>query len=431
MLPGSERRSATAGNEATCRRRSRNTVTGLYERTHYSRERAGRFQQAHCPSDDASGQGKTWPREILAGGRACIVAARCGCRRTWWAFAERSTVHYVTARIAIGTVTRTVTATGTVNPELTIIVGSYVSGVIQEIYCDYNTKVKKGQICAKIDPRPYETLVAQAKANLLVGKAQLQKDQANLSYTKTNYERNAQLIVPHAVSQDVFDQAKNAYQQAQAQIAYDQSTIQQQQAALDSAQVNLDYTNIISPVDGTVVSRSVTMGQTVAASFQTPTLFLIASDLKMMQVDTNVSESDIGGIKEGNPASFTVDAFPKRTFDGMVSQVRQSPQTVQNVVTFDVVVSVDNSSFSLQPGMTAATRIVIANRHDVIRVPSQALRYRPSGMPASATPLGAANSEARVWLLRNGRPVALAVEAGLDDDSLSKSWLEMSSRAIR
>lgn len=364
------------------------------------------------PVKEKPGRARYW---LVAGLASLLLVAVAG--GTWWAFAERSTVHYVTAQIAIGTVTRTVTATGTVNPELTIIVGSYVSGVIQEIYCDYNTKVKKGQICAKIDPRPYETLVAQAKANLLVGKAQLQKDQANLSYTKTNYERNAQLIVPHAVSQDVFDQAKNAYQQAQAQIAYDQSTIQQQQAALDSAQVNLDYTNIISPVDGTVVSRSVTMGQTVAASFQTPTLFLIASDLKMMQVDTNVSESDIGGIKEGNPASFTVDAFPKRTFDGMVSQVRQSPQTVQNVVTFDVVVSVDNSSFSLQPGMTAATRIVIANRHDVIRVPSQALRYRPSGMPASATPLSAADSEARVWLLRNGRPVALAVETGLDDDS--------------
>lgn len=363
------------------------------------------------PVKENPGRARYWLVAALAS--LLLVAVAGG---TWWAFAERSTVHYVTAQIAIGTVTRTVTATGTVNPELTIIVGSYVSGVIQEIYCDYNTKVKKGQICAKIDPRPYETLVAQAKANLLVGKAQLQKDQANLSYTKTNYERNAQLIVPHAVSQDVFDQAKNAYQQAQAQIAYDQSTIQQQQAALDLAQVNLDFTNIVSPVDGTVVSRSVTMGQTVAASFQTPTLFLIASDLKMMQVDTNVSESDIGELKEGNPASFTVDAFPKRTFDGMVSQVRQSPQTVQNVVTFDVVVSVDNSSFSLQPGMTAATRIVIANRHDVIRVPSQALRYRPSGMPAGATPLGAADSEARVWLLRNGRPVALTVETGLDDD---------------
>jgi HlyD family secretion protein len=134
-------------------------------------------------------------------------------------------------------------------------------------------------------------------------------------------------------------------------------------------------------------------------------------------VDTNVSESDIGGLKEGNLASFTVDAFPKRKFDGMASQVRKSPQTVQNVVTFDVVVSVDNSSFSLQPGMTAATRIVIANRHDVVRVPSRALRYRPSGMAAGATPSGAADSEARVWLLRNGRPAALTVATGLDDDS--------------
>jgi HlyD family secretion protein len=364
------------------------------------------------PAKDRHGRSRFW---LIVGLASLLVAAIVSA--TWWSLAERGGAHYVTAQVTRGAVTRTVTATGTVNPELTIIVGSYVSGVIQEIYCDYNTKVKKGQVCAKIDARPYETLVAQAKANLQVGKAELQKDQANLAYTKINYDRNAQLIIPHAVSQDIFDQAKNAYEQAQAQIAFDQSTIQQQQAALDSAQVNLDYTNIISPVDGTVVSRSVTMGQTVAASFQTPTLFLIASDLRMMQVDTNVSESDIGGLKEGNPASFTVDAFPKRTFDGTVSQVRQSPQTVQNVVTFDVVVSVDNSSLALRPGMTAATRIVTDKRSDVIRVPSQALRYAPGGIAAGAAPLGTPNSQAKLWLLRDGKPVAASVETGLDDES--------------
>ena len=183
-----------------------------------------------------------------------------------------------------------------------------------------------------------------------------------------------------------FDSAKSTYEQAQAQITFDEATIKQRQAALDAAQVNLDYTNIVSPVDGTVVSRNVTMGQTVAASFQTPTLFLIATDLTKMQVDTNVSESDIGGIKVGNKATFTVDAFPKRTFEGTVSQVRQSPQTVQNVVTYDVVISVDNSDLALMPGMTAASRIVVDQRNDVIRVPNQALRTCRETLRASDEP---------------------------------------------
>ncbi len=160
------------------------------------------------------------------------------------------------------------------------------------------------------------------------------------------------------------------------------------------------------------------MGQTVAASFQTPTLFVIATDLKKMEVDTNVSESDIGDLKEGNAATFTVDAFPKRTFQGVVSQVRQSPQTVQNVVTFDVVVSVDNSDLDLKPGMTAATRIVAEQRTDVLRVPSQALRYVPGGIAArGGVPVLPGNAPIQIWVLRDGRPVAVPVELGLDDDS--------------
>ena len=193
------------------------------------------------------------------------------------------------------------------------------------------------------------------------------------------------------------------------------------EAQLATAQVNLDYTNIVSPVDGTVVSRNVTMGQTVAASFQTPTLFLIATDLTKMQVDTNVSESDIGGVDEGNKATFTVDAFPKRTFDGIVSQVRQSPQTVQNVVTYDVVINVDNSDLALKPGMTAATRTIIDQRNDVIRVPNQALRYSPGGAPVAANvPAGRNAAQAQVWVLRDEQPVAIPVVAGLDDDSYTE-----------
>ena len=329
---------------------------------------------------------------------------------TWWLSARNGTVRYTTASVTRGAVTRSVTATGTVNPVLTIIVGSYVSGVIQDLQCDYNTQVKKDQICAKIDPRPYQAIVDQNRANLAVAKAQLEKDKANLTYTKLALDRATSLVATNAVSRDSFDNTKNAYDQAQAQIAFDEATIQQRQAELASAQVNLDYTNIVSPVDGTVVSRNVTIGQTVAASFQTPTLFLIATDLTKMQVDTNVSESDIGGIEDGDKAFFTVDAFPKRTFDGTVTQVRQSPQTVQNVVTFDVVVSVDNNDLTLKPGMTAATRIVVDQRSDVLRVPSQALRYSP------AAPRSNSDNQTQVWVLRDGKPMAVPVTIGLDDE---------------
>ena len=311
--------------------------------------------------------------------------------------------------------TRSVTATGTVNPELTIIVGTYVSGVIQELLCDYNTQVKKGQVCAKIDPRPYQSVVDQNRANLEVAKAQLEKDQANLTYGRLALGRQATLLPTHAVSQDAYDSAKSTYDQALAQITFDEATIQQRQAALDAAQINLDYTNIVSPVDGTVVSRNVTMGQTVAASFQTPTLFLIATDLTRMEVDANVSESDIGGIKLGNKATFTVDAYAKRTFEGTVTQVRQSPQTVQNVVTYDIVISVSNPDLALMPGMTAASRIVIDQRDDVIRVPNQALRYVPKGIASAVK-----SDQAQIWVLRDGKAVPVPVTAGLDDDNFTE-----------
>lgn len=350
---------------------------------------------------------------LIAGAAALVVLAAVGA--TWWASAARSTVHYVTAPVTRGIVARAVTATGTVNPELTIIVGAAVSGIIQELYCDYNTQVKKGQVCAKLDPRPYQTVVDQNKADLAVAKAQLEKDKANEAYTRLALARYATLIQTHATSQDIYDNARNAYDQAVAQIAYDEATIQLRQAALDAAQVNLDYASIVSPVDGTVVSRNVTVGQTVASSFQTPTLFLIATDLAKMEVDANVSESDIGGIKPGNKATFTVDAYPKRIFEGAVTQVRQSPQTVQNVVTYDIVIGVDNTDLALMPGLTAASRIVIDERGDALRVPNQALRYLPGNVPRAAS-----SDNARVWVLRNDEPVAVAVVTGLEDDSFTE-----------
>ena len=361
------------------------------------------------PSAQKRGHRRAW---LVLGVPALLAIASLAA---WWALGSTPKVAYTTAPVTRGAVSRTVTATGTVNPELTIIVGTYVSGVIQDLSCDYNTEVKKGQVCARIDPRPYQTIVDQARANLAVAKAQLEKDKASLTYAQRAFERAGKLLPTSAISHDAFDNAKSAYEQALAQIKFDEATIQQRQAMLDAAQVNLDYTQITSPVDGTVVSRNVTVGQTVAASFQTPTLFLIATDLAKMQVDANVSESDIGTISLGDTASFSVDAFPKRTFRGTVRQIRQSPQMVQNVVTYDVVVVVDNVDFALKPGMTAATRLTVDHRDYVLRVPNQALRYAPGGAAGARD-----SDQARVWVLRAGEPTAIPVSPGLQDDSFSE-----------
>jgi HlyD family secretion protein len=330
-------------------------------------------------------------------------------------------VQYITAPVTRGAVIRSVTATGSVNPEITVQVGTYVSGVIEQLYCDYNTKVAKGQLCAKIDARPYQTVVDQDRANLAAANAQLAKDQTSANYAKLTYERTLGLHDRAIVSQDALDSAKSAFDQAAAQIDLDRSTIAQRQASLDASEINLTYTNIVSPVDGTVVSRNVTMGQTVAASFQTPTLFLIATDLTKMQVDANVSESDIGGVAVGKPASFTVEAFPGHVFDGSVTQVRQAPQSVQNVVTYDVVISVSNRDLLLKPGMTATVRVIGSRRDDVLRVPDQALRYSPGG--ASSGERGTtgervkAGATGQVWVLRDGKTVEVPVTLGLDDDT--------------
>ena len=351
-------------------------------------------------------------RWIILAFAVLLLAAAGGI---WWAVGGGdAVVRYETAPVTTGAIARGINATGTVNPELTIIVGTYVSGVIQELTCDYNTQVKRGQICARIDGRPYQSIVDQAKANLAVARAQLEKDKASLTYAKVAYERLATLVETKAVSKDAYDSAHSEYLQALAQITFDEATIQQRQAVLDAAQVNLDYTRIISPVDGTVVSRNVTIGQTVAASFQTPTLFLIATDLTRMQVDANVSESDIGGVRQGNKATFTVDAYPRRVFEGAVSQVRQSPQTVQNVVTYDVVVSVTNPDLALKPGLTAATRILVDQRSDVLRVPNQALRYVPTGSAIRDT------GKAQLWVLRDKTPTPVEVVTGLDDDEFTE-----------
>ena len=223
------------------------------------------------------------------------------------------------------------------------------------------------------------------------------------------------------MSKDAAEQAQNAYDQAKAQVGLDTASIQQYQATLEAAHLNLGYTDIVAPVDGIVVSRNVTQGQTVASSLQTPTLFLVATDLKAMQVDTNISESDVGGVKQGDQATFTVDAYPKRTFAGAVTQVRVNPQTVQNVVTYDAVISAANDDLALFPGMTASTNIVVDQRLNALRVPDQALRYVPGGLPRAGTSEGAGgNGTARVWALRDGKPAPIDVTTGLDDDTYTE-----------
>ena len=335
----------------------------------------------------------------------------------WWYLKPGAKVTYVSAEVSLGAVAPYVTASGTVNPVVTVQVGTYVSGVIQGLYCDFNTQVKAGQLCARIDPRPYQVVVDQDTAALSAAKAQLLKDQASLAYAKLNYERQVNLVAGNLASKDTVDLARSSHDQARAQVGLDQATVVQRQAALDAARVNLGYTDITSPVDGTVVSRNITQGQTVAASFQTPTLFLIATDLTHMQVDTSVSESDIGSVKPGDAASFSVEAFPAHVFRGRVVQVRQSPQTIQNVVTYDVVVQVENPDLLLKPGMTADARIVTAEARDAVRVPVEALRYWPQAMPK---PAGNGSTPDRLWMLRAGRLVSVPVVIGLTDDTYAQ-----------
>lgn len=359
---------------------------------------------------------------VLCGVAAAVAVA------AWHRRHRIEAAQYVTAPVTVGAVGRTVTASGTVNPVAIVQVGTYVSGVIQSIHCDYNTEVKKGQLCAKIDPGPYQSGVDQDQANLDAAKAQLDKDQTSLDYAQLTYQRTLDLSKKGLVAQDAVDQSRSTAEQARAQVALDRTNIQQRQAALDSARINLGYTNIVSPVNGTVVSRNVTTGQTVAASFQTPTLFLIATDLTRMQVDTNVSEGDIGGITPDRPASFTVDAFPNHPFEGKVTQVRQAPQTVQNVVTYDVVVSVANPELLLKPGMTATVRVTTDKRDQVMRVPDQALRFVPGGVVGTSGNDAAkprptdtqASGQSRVWILQGGRAVDVDVTPGLRGDSYTE-----------
>ena len=374
-----------------------------------------------------SSEPRRWRRNrwLLTAGALAVPV----CIGVWWWWSHRTGAHYVTAKVTLGNIRRSVGMTGALNPVVTAQVGSYVSGNIKSWSCDYNTVVKIGQRCALIDPLPFQVVVDQDKADVNTSEAQLVKDRAALAYAKITIERDSKLLDQGIVSQAQIDTDRSAFDQGKAQISLDIATIASKKATLRAAEVNLAYTNIVSPVNGMVITRYIDVGQTVVSSLQSSTLFLIGKDMTKMQVDTNVSEADVGDVAEGQKAYFTVQAYPNRTFWGTVRQIRRGPITVQNVVTYDVVVDVGNEDQALYPGMTADAHIITAEHDDVLRVPLPATRFAPEGVvrraregadrPAAGPRRpGAGGAPARLWLLVNGKLQQVRVRTGLDDGTL-------------
>ncbi len=329
--------------------------------------------------------------------------------------------NYQTAVVTRGPITQLVTATGTLNPVTNVQVGSQVSGNIQKLFADFNSEVKAGQTVAQIDPALFQAAVTQAEGDLATA-------QAALELAKLNADRIQKLFVQKNSSQQDLDQAVATLHQAEGGVKI-------KQGALDKAKADLDHCTITSPVDGVVISRNVDVGQTVAASLQAPVIFQIANDLTKMQIDSNVAEADVGAVEVGQTVDFTVDAFPTRTFHGKVVQVRNAPITVQNVVTYDTVIGVDNKDLKLKPGMTANVSIIIAHKDSVVQLKNAALRYRPadatpeprtassqSGPLPGGSPGGRPSGGARerkpertVYALSFGRPKPVQIKTGISD----------------
>ncbi len=334
---------------------------------------------------------------------------------------RKAPVRYRSAAVERGPVISLVTATGTINPVVSVQVGTQVSGMIKSLHADFNSVVKAGDIVAVIDPEPLRARRDQAASNLDMSKANVARARTELAQRKRELDRVQSLVAQQFVSQSDVDVATTNFQTAEAQTNVAGAQVKQAEAALNAVELELKYTVIRSPVNGIVVARNVEVGQTIAASFATPNLFLIALDLTKMQVDTNVSESDIGGITEGKEATFTVDAYPGYPFSGTIRQVRLAPINVQNVVTYNVVVSVDNQDLRLKPGMTANVSIVVAQRDAVLKVPNAALRFTPptAGQADRTTSSGTPNK---------GKGVEQAAGAGRGATALNRTvWKQGAS----
>lgn len=345
---------------------------------------------------------------------------------------KKSEAKYITTEVQRGDISIIVTATGTLEAVKTVQVGSQVSGTISALYADFNDQVKKGQILAQLDPTFLKAQVAQAQADL-------EKAMASTELSKKDYERTLSLFEKNMVSESDKEVSSTNYELAKAQ---EKSA----QANLDRAKTNLDYATIVSPINGVVISRNVDVGQTVAASLQAPTLFTIAQDLTKMQVDASIDEADIGKIKEGEEVSFTVDAYPELSFKGTVKQIRLSPEVVQNVVTYDVIIEVLNPDLLLKPGMTANVTILIDQKLDVLKVPSGALRFHPTmdGKKSSSGMKGVGQinqgapppnndsvksnlngfggaSRSVLWILDpQGKPESVPVQVGISDGTFTQ-----------
>jgi len=357
----------------------------------------------------------------------------------WYFFKNKENgVSFRTERVARGDLRATVTATGTVSAVTTVLVGTQVSGTIKELLVDYNSPVKKGQLLAQIDPALSEARVAQNRANLQSAEAGVEKAAAALQDANRTLDRNRTLWQKNYIARSELDASETTQQSAAAQLSVARAQVEQARAALRQEETNLQYTRILSPVDGVVISRSVDVGQTVAASFQTPTLFNIAQDLTRMQIDTNVDEADIGRIQVGQIVQFTVDAYPDTVFTGKVAEVRNAPTTIQNVVTYTVVVKVANPDLKLKPGMTANVSIITAQEKDVLKVPNAAVRFkwqpadaesnRKAGGPSAGKGAGAPGSGQMkgkgaadapkgqgVWVLAGPKPRRVPLTLGISN----------------
>lgn len=323
---------------------------------------------------------------------------------------KKGSVKYITKPLSKDTITQYVEASGTIKPINTIEVGTQVSGTVAKIYVDYNSTVKQGQLLAELDPSLFQANVDQSSAKLNNAKASLAKAKATLAYKKNNYQRYKHLYEKNYVSKDDVELALSNYLQAQADVTANQAEVSAASASLENNLTNLRYSKITSPVDGTVISRAVDVGQTVAASFNTPTLFEVAKDLTKMQIETSVSEADIGKIKVGQHAQYTLDGYQDKIFEGEVTQVRLASTTTNNVVTYTVIVSVDNADGFAIPGMSANVSIIVGKAQNVLCVDNKALKFTPSDNQQKYDKQG-------IWILEKQGPKRYNIELGLSDEN--------------
>ena len=325
-------------------------------------------------------------------------------------------VSFVTEAVAPANIQNSITATGSVEPVDTVSVGTQVSGIIDKIYVDFNSEVKKGQVLAVLDTKNLTSTLNSAKANLQSAQANLQSANAALGYQRANYNRYKTLYQKGLISANDFESARLSYRQAEEQVAMMKESVVAAQENVRTAQTNLGYATIVSPIDGTIINKYVAEGQTVAASFSTPELFGVARDLKKMQVLADVDEADIGDVRPGESVTFTVDAYPDDQFQGTVQQVRLGASTSNNVVTYKVVISTSNADLKLKPSMTANVTIYTQQKSGVLSVPTKALRFTPAKETVGKMKIkDISNAKNKVWTIEGNNIVAHQVNIGMSD----------------